>query len=119
MSAADSVNKTADGPEDSVADDALFWDVAQPLLAAGTAIEGELMRSRCIRVGQEFLAMPEYRTGDLIVKLPKDRVAELINSGVGLAFAPAKKVFKEWVQVPGRDEALWTGLLAEGLEFVS
>ncbi len=100
-------------------DAALFWDVAQPLLAAGHAVEGELMRSRCIRVGKEFLAMPEYRTGDLVVKLPAARVAELIDEGEGLAFAPAKKVFKEWVQVPRRDEALWTGLLAEGLEFVS
>jgi hypothetical protein len=100
-------------------DDALFWDVAQPLLAAGKADEGELMRSRCIRVGKEFLAMPEYRTGDLVVKLPKHRVAELIEAGDGLAFAPAKKVFSEWVQVPVRNESLWTQLLGEGFEFVS
>lgn len=100
-------------------DDALFWDVAEPLMAAGKAEEGELMRSRCLRVGKEFLAMPEYRTGDLVVKLPRDRVDELIEAGQGLAFAPAKKVFREWVQVPGRNEELWTGLLEEGLEFVS
>lgn len=100
-------------------DDALFWDVAQPLLAAGKADEGELMRSRCVRVGEEFLAMPEYRTGDLVVKLPKHRVVELIEAGDGLAFAPAKRVFSEWVQVPARDEALWTQLLDEGFEFVS
>ena len=100
-------------------DDALFWDVAQPLMTAGRAEEGELMRSRCIRVGKEFLAMPEYRTGDLVVKLPRERVDELIHAGTGLAFAPAKKVFREWVQVPERDEALWSTLLAEGFEFVS
>jgi hypothetical protein len=100
-------------------DDALFWDVAEPLMAAGKAEEGELMRSRCLRVGKEFLAMPEYRTGDLVVKLPWARVDELIAEETGLAFAPAKKVFREWVQVPGRDEALWTSLLIEGYEFVS
>lgn len=100
-------------------DDALFWDVAEPMLAAGRATEGELMRSRCLRVGKEFLAMPEYRTGDLIVKLPKLRVAELIESGDGLPFAPAKKVFSEWVQVPARDEDLWTRLIDEAHEFVS
>ena len=100
-------------------DDALFWDVAQPLLAAGKVDEGELMRSRCIRVGKEFLAMPEYRTGDLVVKLPKQRVAALVESGEGLAFAPAKKVFSEWVQIPGRDESTWASLLDEGYEFVS
>jgi len=100
-------------------DDALFWDVAEPMLAVGKAQEGELMGSRCIRVGKEFLAMPDYRTGDLVVKLPKDRVARVIAAGEGLAFAPAKKVFREWVQVPARDEALWTTLLDEGYEFVS
>lgn len=100
-------------------DDALFWDVAEPLLNAGKAAEGELMRSRCLRVGKEFLAMPEYQTGDLVVKLPRARVDELIEKGQGLAFAPAKKVFREWVQVPARDETLWTQLLDESFEFVS
>lgn len=100
-------------------DDALFWDLAEPLIGAGRADEGELMRSRCIRVQGEFLAMPEYQTGDLVVKLPKERVAELIAAGDGLAFAPAKKVFKEWVQVPARNKKLWSTLLEEGIEFVS
>lgn len=99
-------------------DDELFWDVAGPLIAAGKAVEGELMRSRCVRVGKEFLAMPEYRSGDLVVKLPRDRVDELVAAGHGLAFAPAKKVFREWIQVPERDEALWKSLLDEGYEFV-
>ncbi len=99
-------------------DDELFWDLAEPMIASGKAVEGELMRSRCVRVGKEFLAMPEYRTGDLVVKLPRERVDELIAAGSGLAFAPAKKVFREWVQVPERDEAMWQSLLDEGYEFV-
>lgn len=100
-------------------DDGLFWDLAQPFLAAGKAEEGVLMRSRCLRVKGEFMAMPEYRSGDLIVKLPKDRIALLIDSGAGLAFAPAGRVFSEWVQVPGRDVGHWTGLLDEAFTFAS
>ena len=100
-------------------DDELFWDLAAALIAEGRAAEGKLMRSRCLRVEGEFLAMAEYRTGDLVVKLPRDRVDGLVDAGVGLAFAPAKKVFREWVQIPGRDEALWRALMAEGLAFVS
>jgi len=103
----------------SVVDDSLFWDLAEPLLAAGQVEEGVLMRSPCLRVRGEFLACPEYRSGDLVVKLPAARVAELIGAGTGLAFAPAKKVFKEWVQIPGRDADLWSQLLAEGLGFVA
>ena len=100
-------------------DEELFWDLGNALIASEKANEGDIMQSQCLRVGGEFLAMPEYQTGDLVIKLPKSRVAELIDDGVGLPFAPAKKVFSEWVQVPGRDEALWTQLLAEGIEFVS
>ena len=98
-------------------DDSLFWDLAGLLIAAGRAEEGVLMQSQCLRVNGEFLACPEYTKGDLVVKLPADRVAELIADGTGIAFAPAKKVFKEWVQVPGRDEELWTQLLEEGITF--
>lgn len=101
------------------ADDSLFWDSAEPLMASGRVEEGVIMQSPCLRVHGEFLACPEYRTGDLVVKLPADRVAELIEDGRGLPFAPAKKVFKEWVQVPGRDAGLWEQLLDEGLAFVT
>ncbi len=106
------------GAADEV-DDSLFWDLAEPLMAAGRADEGQLMRSRCLRVNGDFLAMAEYRTGDLVVKLPAHRVAELVDAGVGLSFAPAGKTFKEWVQVPGRDETRWQALLDEGLTFAA
>lgn len=98
-------------------DDELFWDLADSLIAAGRAEEGELMRSRCLRVNGEFLAMAEYRSGDLVIKLPKERVAGLIDDGLGLPFAPAKKVFSEWVQIIGRDEVLWDDLLNDGIAF--
>ncbi len=100
-------------------DDELFWDLAEPFMAAGKADEGVLMRSRCLRVKGEFMAMPEYRSGDLIVKLPADRVAELIDAGEGQPFAPAGRVFSEWVQVPGRDSAQWSGLMDEAHTFAS
>lgn len=100
-------------------DDSLFWDLAGELIAAGKVEEGVLMRSRCVRLQGEFVAMAEYRVGDLVVKLPAARVASLIDDGVGLPFAPAKKVFKEWVQVPERDEVLWRSLLDEAIEFAS
>lgn len=105
-----------DAPE---VDDELFWDLAAEYIADGRADEGELMRSRCLRVDGEFMAMAEYRSGDLIAKLPRERVDQLIADGVGLPFAPAKKVFREWVQIPGRDEGTWRSLLDEAHEFVS
>ena len=47
------------------------------------------------------------------------RVEALISAGSGLEFAPAGKVFREWVQVPERDAQLWEKLLDEARAFVS
>ena len=105
--------------DNSDVDDELFWSLAQPLLDSGQAEEGVLMRQACLRVGGEFFAAPEYRSGDLIVKLPESRVEQLISAGTGLEFAPAGRVFREWVQVPARDADIWSGLLDEARSFVS
>jgi len=101
-------------------DDALFRELAEPLLAAGEVEEGTIMGFPCLRTtGGAFLAMAEHTSGDLIVKLPAGRVDELVDEGTGLPFAPAGRRFREWVQVPGRDEELWQALLDEAHAFVS
>lgn len=76
------------------------------------------MNSRCLRVGKEFLALVDYKGLGLVVKLPTERVAELIAKGEGEAFAPAKKVFKQWLSVPTTDRSQWRRLLKEGVQFV-
>jgi hypothetical protein len=90
-----------------------------PLLAAGDIEEGTIMGGRCVRVRGEFLAMPHHQVEGMVVKLPKDRVAELIAGGKGQPFSPNGRVFKEWLHVPTYDAQLWTALLAEGSAFVS
>lgn len=57
-------------------------------------------------------------SGNVVVKLPTSRVAELIDQGVGLPFALAGKVFIEWVELPGVDEATWETVLPESIAFV-
>jgi hypothetical protein len=76
------------------------------------------MNGRCLRVGKEFLALVDYKGSGLVVKLPAERVAELVGQGVGKPFAPAGKVFKEWLSVPKPDKRLWRKLLREGIDFV-
>ena len=78
----------------------LFWELAAELTAADPDVaEGTIMNGRCLRVGREFLALVDYKGSGLVVKLSKDRVAELVGSGAGQAFAPAGRVFKEWLSV--------------------
>ncbi len=99
--------------------EALFWELAAELQRADPrVIEGAIMSSRCLRVGSEFLAMVDAKNPAMVVKLPQKRVAALIEGGVGQPFAPAKKVFKEWLAVPTLDRELWQRLLLEGLQFV-
>ena len=97
----------------------LFWELAAELQKNDTrVVEGTIMNGRCLRVGKEFLALVDYKGSGLVVKLPKTRVEQLIASGVGQPFAPAGRVFKEWLSVPKRDRRLWQSLLLEGVTFV-
>ena len=106
---------TADGSPGQV----LFWDLAMELQAADErVVEGTIMSTPCLRVGKEFLAMNHHKKEGLVVKLPAERVTELINDGAGESFAPAGKVFKEWLAVTDVDEGRWRALLLEGIAFV-
>ena len=96
-----------------------FWDVAAPLLAEGMIDEGTIMGGPCVRAAGEFVAMPHHKGPGLVVKLHRDRVAELIEDGSGQSFAPAGKVFKEWVLVEDFDEHGWEALIRESVGFVS
>ena len=77
------------------------------------------MGTDCLRPGGEFLAMADHRSGDLIVKLPAPRVAELVEEGIGRPFSPAGRVFKEWVSVADANERRWRELMAEARNFVT
>lgn len=98
----------------------LFWQLAAELQRDDSRVEeGTIMNGRCLRVGKEFLALVDYKGSGLVVKLPKERVAELIEAGVGKPFGAAGKIFKEWVAIPKPDRRRWRALLREGIAFVS
>lgn len=100
--------------------DELFWQLAAELHGEDTRIvDGTIMNGKCLRVGKEFLALVDYKGSGLVVKLPKARVAALVESGVGQPFAPAGRVFKEWLSVPKLDRRRWLSLLREGIAFVA
>ena len=61
----------------------LFWKLADELQAENPrVVPGPIMNGPCLRVGKEFLGLVDYKGSGLVVKLPKQRVAEIIASGV-------------------------------------
>ncbi len=104
---------------DLEAAESLFWELADEMISAGAAHEGTMMGTRCLRVDGEFLAMVFQKTGQLIVKLPETRVAEVVYGGSGVEFSPAGRKFGEWVAVDEVNRELWRALLEEGRDFVA
>jgi len=97
--------------------DAAFWDIADEFLTRDGVDEGTMFGFRCLRASGEFVAMPGNTFGGMVVKLPAERVAALIDSGVGAPVAPAGRPFKEWVAV--QDESLWPDLIETSIAFVA
>ncbi|MGI9432747.1 MAG: hypothetical protein ACR2PQ_11065, partial [Myxococcota bacterium] len=64
-------------------------------------------------------ALYDAKRGGLVVKLPRERVERLIEAGKGEPFAPAGKVFSEWVLVADASRRQWPKLLRDGIEFVA
>jgi len=71
----------------------------------------------CLRLEGRFFASVDPKSGDLVVKLARDRVLELIENGIGREFAPNGRVFREWVAIPGALDAPWVDLVVEAREF--
>ena len=96
-----------------------FWEVGTAALTHGDVATGTMMGFPCLRVSGAFFASCDHRTGDLIVKLPRWRVEQLIERGAGQPFAPAGRTFREWVLIDDRDQARWAELIDEARLFVA
>jgi hypothetical protein len=88
--------------------------LADPSVGQGTGFGP----SPGLRVGGRIFAMLAH--GDLVVKLPKDRVDQLVASGTGDRFEPRHdgRLMKEWLAVSAGHLAEWEGLADEALRFV-
>jgi hypothetical protein len=96
-----------------------FWEVSAAALTHSDVATGTMMGFACLRVSGAFFASCDHRSGDLIVKLPRHRVEQLIAAGSGKPFAPAGKTFREWVLISDRDPARWAELIGEARTFAA
>ncbi|WP_109510109.1 hypothetical protein [Nocardioides speluncae] len=96
---------------------ALYEELTDDLLYDPAVGRATMMGYPCVRLAGRFLASYDVKAGHLVVKLPHQRVNELVEKGDGDAFSPAGKVFREWVSIPTADRQLWQSLLAEAIDF--
>ncbi len=107
-------------PSESSGGDAardLYDEVTDDLLYDPAIGRATMMGYPCVRLAGQFLASYDDKARRLVVKLPRDRVRELIEDGDGDPFAPAGKVFREWVAITVIDRNLWQSVLAESVDF--
>jgi hypothetical protein len=70
-----------------------------------------------LRVGGKIFAM--CVKDELVVKLPKQRVDELVAAGAASQFDPGHgRLMKEWASVPPESSEDWERLASEALRFV-
>jgi hypothetical protein len=76
-----------------------------------------MMGLPCLRLDGAFFASLDKRSDRLIVKLAADEVGACVADGRGLPFAPAGKVFREWLAIDASDEDAWREALNDALAF--
>jgi hypothetical protein len=104
---------------ESAADDPRF----APVVAA-LAVKRDVTResrqgfgSGALKVNGKIFAMMTPRA-DFVVKIPKARVDELVDQGIGERFEPGPgRIMKEWLALVGHTER-WIDLAKEAYQFV-
>lgn len=92
-------------------------------------VSGQFLAETEVTQGTGFGTAPGLRTngkifamlvnGELVVKLPKDRVEGIVAAGAGAQFDPGHgRLMKEWAAVPVDSTEDWEGLVEEAFRFV-
>jgi hypothetical protein len=97
----------------------LYDELTDDLLYDPPVGRSTMMGYPCVRRAGRFFASFDPRSEALILKLPRERVADLIADGTAEPFAPNGRVFREWVTIPEPDAAVWELLLAEARAFAA
>ena len=97
----------------------LFDAVAERLVREDDAIElGRALHNQGLKASGKLFAF--VTRGELVVKLPADRVAALIATGDGRPFDANKgRPMREWVALSPADEAACEAHMREAASFVA
>ncbi len=94
----------------------VFEDLREGFVDIPGVSDGRMFQSDGLTYGGKVFAA--LSKGQLLVKLPADRVAALIDDGVGLPFDANKgRPMREWMLVPMAEHSQWPPIAAEALSF--
>lgn len=102
---------------------ALLHELAAALDHEGPITVGTMFRSPGIRAGDKIVAFLG-RDDRLILKLPRARALELLESGAAQQVTMGTRTMREWVAVPAEAThdatfATWSPLVREALAYVA
>jgi hypothetical protein len=100
-------------------DENYYWELAASLTQDPRVSQSTMMGLPCLRWDGRFFASLDRRNGDLIIKLAKARVTELVAAGLASPFAPAGRRFREWAAISAEQQSLWADRLREAQKFAS
>ncbi|MHA1965269.1 MAG: hypothetical protein ACW97G_11860 [Candidatus Thorarchaeota archaeon] len=90
-----------------------FWSKVKEHFLESSDVQKQ---GEALKTMKKMFAM--FSKGNYVVKLPKERVVELIDSGDGLPYDPGNgKIMKEWVIIPEELSAKWIELASEAKKF--
>jgi hypothetical protein len=97
-----------------------FERVAERLLGDPAVERGRMLQASGLKTAGKFFAFVSSR-GELVVKLPEQRVTELIASGTGAPLNPRGRgrPMREWVCLTPRDVRACRAYVDEARAFVT
>ena len=106
-------------PEESVD---ILYRIASALEKDGPIAVGTMFRSPGLRTGTTIVAFLGSGN-DLLVKLPRERGAELVDGGDAERVTMGSRSMREWVSLPAESDPVateekWTGLAREAFTYV-
>ncbi len=104
-------------PKPAASVDPRFAPVAQAFASHPAVTAGKMMASYGLKVNGEIFAL--FGRDRFVVKLPKARVDEMVERGLGERFDPRRdgRLMKEWLVVLAGSED-WLPLAREAFDFV-
>jgi hypothetical protein len=103
---------------DTVESDALLERLAEPYLARPGISWGRMFSAEGLSVRGKICAVVNH-SGNLMAKIPEQRVDELAASGVAHRMVMRGREMREWVEMPlAQGEDAWSKLLAEAYAYL-